>query len=63
MTQSDSKYNGGAHRSVGQTDPKSAPPRVTTSALMKGGRRLLIRHNDEDYMLQITRSGRLILTK
>lgn len=42
---------------------QSISPRVTTGALMQGGRRLVIQHNDDDYVLQITRSGRLILTK
>jgi len=38
-------------------------PRITTNTLMRGGKRLVIQHNNEDYVLQVTRSGRLILTK
>jgi hemin uptake protein HemP len=37
--------------------------RTTTNALMQGSKRIVIEHNEEDYILQITRSGRLILTK
>jgi len=39
------------------------PPRVTTNALMQGEKRIVIQHNNQDYLLQITRAGRLILTK
>lgn len=42
---------------------QEAPQRITTIALMRGGKRVVIEHNDQDYVLQITRSGRLILTK
>jgi hemin uptake protein HemP len=37
--------------------------RTTTNALMQSSKRIVIEHNEEDYVLQITRSGRLILTK
>lgn len=43
--------------------PQDQTPRTTTNALMHGGKRLVIQHNEEDYILQITRAGRLILTK
>jgi len=38
-------------------------PRVDSVSLMRGSRRLVIVHNDHEYVLQVTRSGRLILTK
>lgn len=42
------------------TDKK---PRVTSQALFRGARRLVIEHNGQNYILQITRAERLILTK
>lgn len=38
-------------------------PRIDSASLMRGSRRLVIVHNDHEYVLQVTRSGRLILTK
>jgi hemin uptake protein HemP len=41
-----------------------APDRVlTTQELLGGGNRLWIEHAAERYLLRITRSGKLILTK
>jgi hemin uptake protein HemP len=41
-----------------------APERtVSTRELLGGGHRLWIEHAAERYLLQITRSGKLILTK
>lgn len=40
-----------------------ALPRVDSIDLMNGARRLAIMHNGAEYFLQVTRSGRLILTK
>ena len=43
--------------------PAMAPCAVTSQELMRGGRVLVIRHGTQDYRLQITASGKLILTK
>ncbi len=46
--------------------PATAPgqaPRIPSACLFRGGRRLVIDHNGQNYVLQITRAGRLILTK
>jgi hemin uptake protein HemP len=45
-------------------DPASSPLRMVDSHEVMAGRRLiLIRHGTEQYRLQITRKGKLILTK
>jgi hypothetical protein len=36
---------------------------ITSEALMAGQRMILIRHGNEEYRLQVTGSGKLILTK
>lgn len=45
----------------------NAPPRpervVTTRELLAGAQRIWIEHAAERYLLQVTRSGKLILTK
>lgn len=38
-------------------------PRVNSRDLLKDGRRVIIVHHGEEYILQVTRAGRLILTK
>jgi hemin uptake protein HemP len=38
-------------------------PRVGSQELLKGGRRLIIEHGEARYTLQLTRNGKLILTK
>lgn len=44
--------------------PDSAPPQTLTSAeLMQGRREIVIVHQGENYRLQQTRNGKLILTK
>jgi hemin uptake protein HemP len=44
--------------------PLSASVRsVTSEALMRGQRLLVIQHGNEAYRLQITQGGKLILTK
>jgi hemin uptake protein HemP len=49
------------------TPRATAPPAqervVSTRELLAGGHRLWIEHAAERYLLQITRSGKLILTK
>jgi hemin uptake protein HemP len=39
------------------------PASISTDALMGGGKELIILHNEEQYLLRITRNGKLILTK
>jgi hemin uptake protein HemP len=36
---------------------------ITSEALMGGQRMILIRHGNDEYRLQVTGSGKLILTK
>lgn len=44
--------------------PASEPPPVVNSEeLLRGGRELVIRHGRETYLLRITATGKLILTK
>jgi hemin uptake protein HemP len=49
--------------------PSGAPPRpaservVSTKDLLAGAHRIWIEHAAERYLLQVTRSGKLILTK
>ena len=38
-------------------------PRVTSEQLLQGARRVVIVHRGEEYILQVTRAGRLIMTK
>jgi len=38
-------------------------PRVQAAALFAGAREVIIEHGPEEYRLQITRHGKLILTK
>ncbi len=58
------------------TAPEPSPPQnapqphrvmpareVTVEDLLRGERELLIRHGEELYRLQITKNGRLLLTK
>ena len=49
------------------TASSAAPPvperTVSTKELLGGGHRLWIEHAAERYLLQVTRSGKLILTK
>jgi hemin uptake protein HemP len=48
-------------------DPPAGPPqpvsRVTSGALLRGGRELQIAHGDAVYRLRLTAMGKLILTK
>ena len=37
--------------------------RITTSQLFQGGRYVVIVHSGQEYRLQITKAGKLILTK
>ena len=46
-------------------DPKLPPDRkvLQSAELMGGAREVVIRHNGQEYRLQVTRAGKLILTK
>jgi hemin uptake protein HemP len=37
--------------------------RITTADLMQGAREIVVLHQGEEYLLRITKSGKLILTK
>lgn len=41
----------------------SPTPRLASAALLRGGRRVFIEHRGETYRLELTRQGKLILTK
>ena len=43
--------------------PISGTVRITTSQLFQGQRYVVIMHSGQEYRLQITKSGKLILTK
>lgn len=47
------------------TSPGSGPPRkrITTADLMQGARAIIVLHQGEEYLLRITKTGKLILTK
>jgi hemin uptake protein HemP len=46
-------------------DPKAGPERkvLRSEELLGGLREIVIRHNGQEYRLQVTRNGKLILTK
>ena len=48
---------------VSATAPGGAVPRLSTAELFRGHNRIEIEHKGETYRLQITRQGKLILTK
>jgi hemin uptake protein HemP len=43
--------------------PRPPRQRVSTTDLMRGGRELVLLHEGEEYVLRITKTGKLILTK
>ncbi len=45
------------------TGSRDSVPRIRSADLLRGGRRIIIEHADEDYCLRLTRNERLILTK
>jgi hemin uptake protein HemP len=60
--------------SMAQTSgPRREPPaspvsrpqrkRITTTDLMQGAREIIVLHQGEEYLLRITKTGKLILTK
>lgn len=44
-------------------DYDNLPSRILSSDILKAQGRLIIEHKGEEYILRITRSGKLILTK
>lgn len=52
-------------RGAVQSPPQPKPDErvVTTQELLAGGQRVWIQHAAERYLLQVTRAGKLILTK
>lgn len=47
----------------GMTTTAEPEPRLESGQLFAGGRRLVIEHSGMEYILRITRQGKLILTK
>lgn len=45
------------------TEGPRTVPRISSKELLAGERRLHIEHQGVDYLLQLTRQGKLILTK
>jgi hemin uptake protein HemP len=43
--------------------PRPPRQRVSTTDLMPGSRQLILLHEGEEYILRITKTGKLILTK
>jgi hemin uptake protein HemP len=43
--------------------PRPPRQRVSTTDLMRGVRELVLLHDGQEYILRITRTGKLILTK
>ena len=43
--------------------PAPAPQIVESHEILAGARKILIRHGDDLYTLQVTRQGKLLLTK
>lgn len=50
-------------RDPDQRDSGKSVPRVNSQDLLRDRRRVIIAHRGEEYVLQVTRAGRLILTK
>jgi len=54
-------HNGPGNRQTEQ--PTNGIARISSTQLLDASGRLLIEHNGQEYMLRVTRSGKLILTK
>lgn len=52
-------------RHASPASPLSPPQRkrITTADLMQGAREIIVLHHGEEYLLRITKAGKLILTK
>ena len=48
---------------VAQSSRVDERPRISSDALLKGGKEITIEHGGEEYRLRVTSKGRLILTK
>jgi hemin uptake protein HemP len=59
----DSIAEGRGTTSDQQMAPVGSHPRIRSGALLKGGYCVVIEHGREEYRLQVTRLGKLILTK
>ena len=57
------KITANAPKAAHQTHTPTPPQRINSSELLAGGKRLVIEHRGVSYILQVTRSGKLILTK
>jgi hemin uptake protein HemP len=53
----------GNHQMRDRTDGMARVARVSSAQLLDASGRLIIEHNGQEYVLRITRSGKLILTK
>jgi hemin uptake protein HemP len=47
----------------GYFPPRPPRQKVSTADLMRGGRELVLLHDGQEYILRITKAGKLILTK
>ncbi|GAK32450.1 MULTISPECIES: hemin uptake protein HemP [Iodidimonas] len=43
--------------------PDQPPPRIASDTLLRGGREIIIIHNNSEYHLRLTAQEKLILTK
>ena len=64
------KMEGSMAQTLGPRHEPSASPvlcpqrkRITTADLMQGAREIIVLHQGEEYLLRITKRGKLILTK
>jgi len=53
----------GSDRSIGATPFARMPRTISSHELLQGERLVIVRHDRESYRLQLTASGKLILTK
>ncbi len=48
---------------LGPPAPRSQRQRIHTADLMQGAQKIVLLHRGEEYVLRITKAGKLILTK
>jgi hemin uptake protein HemP len=46
-----------------QREKDNATKRLNTKTMMEGARKMILEHAGQDYLLRITKQGKLILTK
>jgi hemin uptake protein HemP len=51
------------HEQLALQTLQSQRKRITTAELMQGAREIIVLHHGEEYLLRITKAGKLILTK